>query len=42
VNPLWLTLPILFGAAIGGLIGYYFHCKAVNAAKSILEQIEEK
>jgi hypothetical protein len=42
LNPLGLTLPILLGAAIGGIIGYHFHRKAVNAAKSILEQIEEK
>ena len=42
LNPLWMTLPIIIGAAIGGAIGYYYHCKAVNAAKDILEQIEEQ
>ena len=42
LNPLWMTLPIIIGAAIGGVIGYYYHCKAVNAAKDILEQIEEQ
>jgi len=42
VNPFLLTLPIFIGGTIGALIGYYYHCKAVNAAKSILEQLEEK
>ena len=38
----WLmALPLLIGAAIGGLIGYIWHCKAVNAADNIIRQIEE-
>ncbi len=37
-----LALPILIGAAIGGLIGYHWHCKAVDAADNIIKQIEEK
>lgn len=36
-----LALPILIGAAIGGLIGYHWHCKAVDAADNIIRQIEE-
>ena len=42
MNPLWFTLPIFIGGGIGGAVGYYYHCKAVNAAKDILKQIEEK
>ena len=37
-----LALPILIGAAIGGLIGYHWHCKAVDAADKIIKQIEEE
>ena len=37
-----LALPILIGAAIGGLIGYHWHCKAVDAADNIIRQIEEE
>jgi hypothetical protein len=37
-----LALPILIGAAIGGLIGYHWHCKAVDAADNIIKQIEEE
>lgn len=40
VNPFWFALPLLVGAVIGGFIGYRYHKKAVNAAKSIIEQIE--
>lgn len=42
VNPLWMCVPLLFGAIIGGAIGLYYHFKAVNAAQDIIEQIEEK
>lgn len=42
MNPLWFTLPIFIGGGIGGAVGYYYHRKAVNAAKDILKQIEEK
>ena len=37
-----LALPILIGAAIGGLIGYHWHCKAVDAADKIIKKIEEE
>lgn len=40
VNPFWFAIPLIVGAAIGGIIGYRYHKKAVNAAKSIIEQIE--
>ncbi len=40
VNPWLMTIPLMIGAAIGGLIGYYYHRKAVNAAQEILEEIE--
>ena len=39
INPLWLCLPLIAAAAIGGLIGYYYHRKAVNAAQDILDEI---
>lgn len=41
VNPLWLCIPLFVGAFIGGAVGLYYHFKAVNAAKDIMEQIEE-
>lgn len=34
-------LPLLIGATIGSLIGYSWHRKVVNSAKSIIMQIEE-
>ncbi|MCR5513538.1 MAG: hypothetical protein K6F43_08260 [Prevotella sp.] len=40
VNPLWMCVPLLIGAVIGGAIGLYYHFKAVNAAQDILDQIE--
>lgn len=42
VNSWMLTIPILVGAVIGMLIGYYWHRKAVNAADKIIRQIEEE
>lgn len=42
VNHWMMALPLLIGAAIGLFIGYYFHCKAVDAADNIIKQIEEK
>lgn len=40
-NPWLMFLPVIIGAAIGAMVGYRYHCKAVNAAQSILDQIEE-
>ncbi|MCR4808910.1 MAG: hypothetical protein K5896_03520 [Prevotella sp.] len=40
VNPWTLALPLIVGAAIGGLIGYNYHRKAVNAAQDIINEIE--
>ncbi len=38
----WLmALPLLVGAGIGLLIGYYMHRNTVNAAQKIIDQIEE-
>ena len=39
INPLWLCLPLIAGAAIGGVVGYCYHRKAVNAAQDILDEI---
>ena len=36
-----LALPLIIGAAIGFLIGYYYHRKAVNAARDIISEIEQ-
>ena len=41
VNPLWMCIPLVIGAVIGGAIGLYYHFKAVNAAQDIIDQIEE-
>ena len=41
-NPLPYCLPLLIGGLIGLFIGLKSHFKAVNAAKDILRQIEEK
>ena len=40
-NPWLMAVPLLVGGCLGGLIGYRYHRKAVNAAKAIIEQIEE-
>ncbi len=40
VNPWFMAIPLIIGAAVGGLIGYYHHRKAVNAAQDILNEIE--
>ena len=42
VNHWILALPLLIGAAIGLLVGYHWHCKAVDAADNIIRQIEEE
>ena len=42
MNHWLLALPLLVGAVIGLLIGYYMHRNAVNAAQKIIEQIEEE
>lgn len=36
-----MTLPLIIGVCLGGLIGYRFHRKAVNAAQDILDEISE-
>lgn len=41
INPWLLSLPLIVGAFVGGLIGVKFHFKAVNAAQDILDEIEE-
>lgn len=41
INPIWMCLPVFIGAAIGGIVGYAYHRKAVNAAQDIMAQIEE-
>ena len=41
VNPWLMTIPLLVGGAIGGIIGYIYHRKAVNAAQDIIDQIQE-
>lgn len=40
-NPVWFCLPIAIGVVIGGITGYTYHRKAVNAAKSIMQQLED-
>ncbi len=40
VNPWIMTIPLIIGAVIGLLIGYYYHRKAVNAAQDIYDEIE--
>ncbi len=40
VNPWAMSLPLIVGAAIGSLIGYGYHRKAVNAAQNIIDEIE--
>ena len=39
-NPWILIIPLLVGAALGGLVGYKYHRKAVNAAQEIIDDIE--
>lgn len=41
-NPWVLVVALIVGACLGGLIGYRYHRKAVNAAQSVLEQIQEQ
>lgn len=40
-NPWLMSLPLIVGVLVGGLIGVIFHFKAVNAAQDILDEIEE-
>ncbi len=40
VNDLFQETLINMWKGIGGLIGYYYHRKAVNAAQLILDEIE--
>ena len=37
----FMSLPLIFGACLGAIVGYRFHRKAVNAAQDILDEIEE-
>lgn len=39
-NPWIMIIPLLVGALIGGLVGYKYHRKAVNAAQDIINDIE--
>ncbi len=39
-NPWLMCIPLAIGAIIGAAIGLYYHFKAVNAAQSIISQIE--
>lgn len=40
-NPWLMSLPLIVGVIVGGLIGVKLHFKAVNAAQDILDEIEE-
>jgi len=40
VNPWAMSIPLIVGAVIGGLIGYNYHRKATNAAQDIIDEIE--
>lgn len=42
INPFWMCLPVIVGAIVGLIIGLRYHFRAVNAANSIIEQIEGK
>ena len=42
INPWLIILPMILSVAIGGLIGFRNHTKAVNAAQDIMNQIEEQ
>lgn len=41
MNRIYLCVPLLVGSAVGSVIGYIWHRKAVNAAQDIIRQIEE-
>lgn len=41
MNAFYTVIPLIIGAAIGGMIGYIMHRKTVNLAKDIIRQIEE-
>ena len=36
-----LTIPLLIGGIVGGIIGCHYHRKAVDAARDIINEIEE-
>lgn len=40
ISPWKLCIPLVFATVIGLLIGLYFHFKAVNAAKDIIDEME--
>ena len=39
INPILPCVLLIVGATVGGLIGYHYHRKAVNAAQDILDEI---
>ena len=42
INPMVLCVPLFVGFVIGGIVGMISNRKAMNAAQSIIDQIEEK
>lgn len=42
INPWILSSAIVIGGIIGGIIGYSFYRKAMNAAQEIIDEIEKK
>ena len=41
-NPWPIVIALLIGGCLGGVIGYLYHRKAVNAAQSVIDQINEQ
>ena len=37
-----MLIPLIIAAVVGGIIGYLYHRKAVNAAQDIIDQIEKE
>ena len=37
-----MLIPLIIAAVVGGIIGYLYYCKAVNAAQDIIDQIEKE
>lgn len=40
-SPWFYVILLLAGGAIGGIVGYRYHAKAVNAAQDIIDEIEQ-